>query len=154
MSSFSFGAFPNRLDQQLMVEIASLLLMAVKTDAPMQNKGRKNREFHLNSRNVLRLVQLCSYCIKLISTCPFTCSNSFVVHSAYHYSMVNSIITEIQRHNSSSLPFLSCPLFYSSPPLCSSLSPTLFFYTMTFSAVFFIVGTGQGLASDRINILL
>lgn len=154
MSSFSFGAFPNRLDQQLMVEIASLLLMAVKTDAPMQNKGRKNREFHLNSRNVLRLVQLCSYCIKLISTCPFTCSNSFVVHSAYHYSMVNSIITEIQHHNSSSLPFLSCPLFYSSPPLCSSLSPTLFFYTMTFSAVFFIVGTGQGLASDRINILL
>lgn len=38
LSSFSFGAFPNRLDQQLMVEIASLLLMAVKTDAPMQNK--------------------------------------------------------------------------------------------------------------------
>lgn len=39
MSSFSFGAFPNRLDQQLMVEIASLLLMAMETDAPMQNKG-------------------------------------------------------------------------------------------------------------------
>lgn len=148
---FPLAHFPNRLDQQLMVEIASLLLMAVKTDAPMQNKGRKNRAFHLSSRNVLRLVQLCSYCIKLVSTCPFTFSNSFVVHSN---SMVNSIITEIQRHNSSSLPFLSCPLFYSSPPLCSSLSPTLFFYTMTFSAVFFIVGTGQGLASDRINILL
>lgn len=39
LSSFSFGAFPNRLDQQLMVEIASLLLMAAETDAPMQNKG-------------------------------------------------------------------------------------------------------------------
>lgn len=39
LSSFSFGAFLNRLDQQLMVEIASLLLMAAETDAPMQNKG-------------------------------------------------------------------------------------------------------------------
>lgn len=41
MSSFSFGAFPNRLDQQLMVEIASLLLMAVETDAAMK-RGKKD----------------------------------------------------------------------------------------------------------------
>lgn len=41
LSSFSFGAFPNRLDQQLMVEIASLLLMAVETDAAMQKKKQK-----------------------------------------------------------------------------------------------------------------
>lgn len=44
MSSFSFGAFPNCLDQQLMVEIASLLLMAVETDAAMQKKKKKRKE--------------------------------------------------------------------------------------------------------------
>lgn len=43
LSSFSFGAFPNRLDQQLMVEIASLLLMAVETDAAMQKKKKKRK---------------------------------------------------------------------------------------------------------------
>lgn len=42
LSSFSFGAFPNRLDQQLMVEIASLLLMAVETDAAMQKKVKNS----------------------------------------------------------------------------------------------------------------
>lgn len=41
LSSFSFGAFPNCLDQQLMVEIASLLLMAVETDAAMQKQNKK-----------------------------------------------------------------------------------------------------------------
>ena len=44
LSSFSFGAFPNRLDQQLMVEIASLLLMAVETDAAMQKKKKKEKK--------------------------------------------------------------------------------------------------------------
>jgi len=35
---FPFGAFPNRLDQQLMVEIASPLLMAVEADAAVIQK--------------------------------------------------------------------------------------------------------------------
>lgn len=41
LSSFSFGAFPNCLDQQLMVEITSLLLIAAETDA---KKGQKKND--------------------------------------------------------------------------------------------------------------
>ena len=44
LSFFSFGAFPNCLDQQLMVEIASLLLMAAEADVAMAKNYRKKEE--------------------------------------------------------------------------------------------------------------
>lgn len=53
LSSFSFGDFPNRLDQQLMVEIASLLLMAVETDAAMQNKKQKKVKKNSGKRSLI-----------------------------------------------------------------------------------------------------
>lgn len=62
LSSFSFGAFPNRLDQQLMVGIASLLLMAVETDAAMQKKNSKKEGERKDS-----LIEL-QKCVKIGST--------------------------------------------------------------------------------------
>lgn len=55
LSSFSFGAFPNRLDQQLMVEIASLLLMAVETDAAV---GEKKYKSEFNRTTKIRFIKL------------------------------------------------------------------------------------------------
>ncbi len=93
MSSFSFGAFPNRLDQQLMVEIASLLLMAVETDAAMQNKEKQEKKRKRSLAEQQKCVQLYSHGVEVIPTCPFTFSNSSIVHSN---SMKHYIITEIQ----------------------------------------------------------
>lgn len=68
LSSFSFGAFPNRLDQQLMVEIASLLLMAVKTDAPMQNKRGVEKQSLTEQQ---KCVKISSISVMLYQTPPF-----------------------------------------------------------------------------------
>ena len=71
MSSFSFGAFPNRLDQQLMVEIASLLLMAVETDAAMRKKRKRKKEKKKDS-----LIEQ-QQCVKIGSTLFIQCRTHF-----------------------------------------------------------------------------
>lgn len=83
LSSFSFGAFPNRLDQQLMVEIASLLLMAVQTDAAVEEKKLKNkREFSeqqkLDLLNLLNRTKISHFLLFLKSCIHLTAHTSSI----------------------------------------------------------------------------
>lgn len=72
MSSFSFGAFPNRLDQQLMVEIASLLLLAVETDAEKEKKKIGKRSLIEQQKLVQIYLTLFIHALKRIYICPYT----------------------------------------------------------------------------------
>lgn len=110
LSSFSFGAFPNRLDQQLMVEIASLLLMAAETDAPMQNKrGRGGLWVELRRKLVRNRFDLYTNLFPLL------------------YSEISFATVLLLRSSGS-----HCSPFWSTVLLCSCLSlslRSLFFFT-------------------------
>ena len=119
LSSFSFGAFPNRLDQQLMVEIASVLLMAVETDAAMQKtkKNKKGRGFNWTTEMSYDWFDFIHTALELFSPLSFF-SNSFVGDTLCYYR------NTVARQQWSALSPLSTP-FCSSLALCSAVSPPL-----------------------------